>query len=84
MSDSRKTPPVDNDLAEKTLRFLGKMLRLNQFKLRAEVRTRKAAEANEKQTRAQMRFLTARIQRELDAHPTLFRGARPEDFTQEG
>lgn len=85
MSEPRKTPPAaDNELAEKTLRFLGKLLRLRQFLLRSQVRARKTAERNEAKTRKEIRNLTGRIQRELDAHPTLFKGAKPDDFAEEG
>lgn len=85
MADPAPAAPVpDLATAKQTLRFLGRLLKTEQFILKKAVRDRKAAQRSESTSRSSIRKLIARIQRELDANPTLFKEyghRRPEDWS---
>lgn len=57
-----------------TLKFLGKQLRANQFKLKRFLREKREAEKNEAETRRVLYQIKGKIQREIDAHPDIVRG----------
>lgn len=57
-----------------TLKFLGKQLRTNQFRLKRFQREKKAAEKSEAETRRVLQQIKQKIQREIDAHPDIIRG----------
>jgi hypothetical protein len=65
--------------ARKTLRFLGKELRLHQFMLKAQQKKRKQYELLEAETRNKIGRLRERIQKELDMNPGIFNGINGEE-----
>lgn len=56
-----------------TLRFLGKQLRISQFRLKKLKRDRVEIEKNEQETRRTLGQIKMKIQREIDAHPDIVR-----------
>lgn len=74
MEDKKDKNPQRNNLliARRTLTFLGKELRLQQFILKAQSRQRKAFEAAEIETQYKIDCLKNKIQRELDMNPGIF------------
>ena len=66
-------PAVDPLQVLKTLKFLGKELRLHQFILKGVKRRRKQAEKDEQEVRNKLNHIKLRVQRELDAHPDIIR-----------
>lgn len=56
-----------------TLRFLGKQLRVSQFRLKNLKREKRAIEKNETEARRTLNQIKLKIQRELDAHPDIVR-----------
>ena len=62
---------IDPLIVLRTLKFLGKDLRLNFFRLKHLRNHRKEIEHNEKQVRRQIYQIKMRVQRELDAHPEI-------------
>lgn len=81
MEDKKdKNPPKpDFTTARRTLTFLGKELRLQQFVLKAQSRQRKAFETAEADTRNKIGRLKERIQKELDMNPGIFEGISGEE-----
>ncbi len=68
---------TDLHTSRQTVDFLWQRLRLAQFVLKSQVRTRKQAQCNEEATRQTIRTLIARIEREIDQNPSLFRKEAP-------
>lgn len=59
-------------MARKSVRFLGRELRLSQYRLKRQIRARKEAFHNEQVARAQVQRLTAKIAREFAHCPGLY------------
>lgn len=74
MENKKDKNPQKNNLliARRTLTFLGKELRLQQFVLKSQSRQRKAFEAAEIETKHKIDCLKHKIQRELDMNPGIF------------
>lgn len=68
---SLQTP--DPHTVERTVKFLWTNRRTNQFKVRALAKKVKAAEAELKDAKAQVRAFSARLDREFDKHPEVFK-----------
>ena len=73
------SPKPDFITARKTLRFLGKQLRLEQFVLKAQIKKRKQFERGEVESRNRIHRLKERIERELDMNPGMFEGVMGEE-----
>ena len=58
---------VDPAPVVNTLKFLGKQLRSNQFKLKRFIREKREAEKNETEVRRTLYQIKSKIQREIDA-----------------
>ena len=74
-----RTPKPDFIIARKTLRFLGRQLRLEQFTLKATAKKRRQFEKEELEARSRIGRLKERIQRELDMNPGMFEGVMGEE-----
>ena len=85
MADSVKSPQPSNTpspdfiIARKTLRFLGRELRTEQFVLKGCIKRRKEYERGETEARIRILKLKERIQQELDMNPGIFGGAIGEE-----
>lgn len=67
MSEPNPTHVID------TLRFLGKQLRISQFRLKKIKRERSELDKNERDARRTLGQIKLKIQREIDAHPDIVR-----------
>lgn len=69
-----KQPAPDFTIARRTLKFLGKQLRTEQFTLKANIKRKKLFERQENEARKRINKLKERIERELDMNPGIFEG----------
>jgi hypothetical protein len=72
-SQPPKPETADPYTVKRTLLFLARELRTQQFILRAQVQKQAKLRRQEKETRRHIREIVARIQREMDSHPDIFR-----------
>jgi hypothetical protein len=73
------SPKPDFIIARKTLRFLGRQLRTEQFALKGQVKKRKELERGEAESRRRIGRLKERIEKELDMNPGIFEGIMGEE-----
>jgi hypothetical protein len=69
-----KEPTPDFTIARRTLKFLGKQLRTEQFTLKANIKRKKLFERQENEARKRIGKLKERIEREIDMNPGIFEG----------
>lgn len=69
----KPTQTSDPHTVERTVKFLWVNRRTNQFRVRATLKRLRAAEAELKDARSQVKSFSMRLDREFDKHPEVFK-----------